>query len=359
MVRPSGIVRTSSRTSRMRGSASTAAVSAAAKRVRSTARHAPAGTRCASAMRMTSEPSRRISSLRSPTAVSSVALRNEFEQTSSPRRSVWCAGVRQAGRISQRSTSSPARASCQAASDPASPPPITVMRPLTRRSAPHAGRRPPRGQRGVGLAVLALELLLPAAALADAAAHRAVALGDLFGDEGGAALGAGHGDRPIPGDELAVGVAAAAEEDLPPARDALEHLPRAAAEAGDARRLRLVQRLHVGALGIPRAAEELAEAAEADLHGPAALLAPLVGDLGRHRLDRAVWGAGEVLRVLAGRVAAAGEELASPSPLDHQLLAALLAGDAGRPLLPLDVAHVALGPLEVARERLPEPAQGG
>ena len=53
------------------------------KASRSTASAAPAGTRASSAHRMISEPSRRISSLRRPTALSSLSPRNEFEHTSS------------------------------------------------------------------------------------------------------------------------------------------------------------------------------------------------------------------------------------------------------------------------------------
>ena len=56
-----------------------------ANRSRSTASAAPAGTRTASATRITSEPSRRISSLRRPTALSSLSLRKELLQTSSAR----------------------------------------------------------------------------------------------------------------------------------------------------------------------------------------------------------------------------------------------------------------------------------
>ena len=81
----SGTSVTSSRTTVMSGWASTSAVTLSANRSRSTASAAPAGTRTSSATRITSEPSRRISSLRRPTALSSLSLRRELLQTSSAR----------------------------------------------------------------------------------------------------------------------------------------------------------------------------------------------------------------------------------------------------------------------------------
>src|SRR5437762_1042429 len=141
-------------------------------------------------------------------------------------------------------------------------------------------------------------------------------------------------------------------------RAALHELALAAAEqAADARGHGLVEGLHVPALGVARAAEELAVAAEAHLHGAAALLADLVRDLGLDRPDGPVVGAPEVLRVLALGVAAAGEELAPPAPLDDHRLAALLAHEVGRALLALHVAHLDLGLLEVLGERPPEAAE--
>ena len=67
---------------------------------RSTASAAPAGTRATSAARITSEPSRRISSLSRPTALSSLSPRNELLQTSSASRSVLWTAVGRTGRIS-------------------------------------------------------------------------------------------------------------------------------------------------------------------------------------------------------------------------------------------------------------------
>jgi hypothetical protein len=64
-----------------------------------------------SAACITSEPARRSSSLRRPTAFTSAAPRIEFEQTSSHRLSVFCAGVRAFGFCSSSSTSIPRSAS--------------------------------------------------------------------------------------------------------------------------------------------------------------------------------------------------------------------------------------------------------
>ena len=51
--------------------------------------------------------------------------RNELEQTSSAQPSVLCGSVARSGRISCRTTGTPACANCQAASEPARPPPMT------------------------------------------------------------------------------------------------------------------------------------------------------------------------------------------------------------------------------------------
>src|SRR5262249_56609923 len=166
------------------------------------------------------------------------------------------------------------------------------------------------GSRRLHLDPAALVLVhahLPAAPLAHAAPDRAVALRHLLGDEGSGAARTRLGDRLVPRHERAVGIAVAAVEGVATARPALVQLSPPADEALDARRHRLEERLDVLALRIPGAAEELAEAAEADLHGPAALLARLVGDLG-------LGGPGLSLLVTPGgggvaalRVAAAGQ----------------------------------------------------
>ena len=87
---------------------------------------APAGTATDLATAITSEPSNSISRLSNPTAWVGASPRNEFEHTSSARSGEACAGEKAAGLDSHSSTSQPACASCQAASHPASPPPITV-----------------------------------------------------------------------------------------------------------------------------------------------------------------------------------------------------------------------------------------
>jgi hypothetical protein len=79
-----GGARISSRRMSMSGSCSSAAVIAAAKPSRSTASAPPAGSLWASAARITSDPSRRISACRRPMALPCASSeRNEFEQTSS------------------------------------------------------------------------------------------------------------------------------------------------------------------------------------------------------------------------------------------------------------------------------------
>src|SRR5436190_2337171 len=74
---------------------------------------------------MMSEPSRRISACRSPTALLVASSeRKEFEHTSSARPSVRCASVILTGRISCIVTGIPDLATCQAASEPARPAPM-------------------------------------------------------------------------------------------------------------------------------------------------------------------------------------------------------------------------------------------
>src|SRR5687768_13491493 len=114
----------SRRSTRILGCAVMAAVTPAENTCRSTARAAPAGTRASSAIRMMSDPIRRISSLRRPTALSSLSPRNELLHTSSASASVWWTAVGRTGRISYSVTSTSMDAACQAASLPASPPPM-------------------------------------------------------------------------------------------------------------------------------------------------------------------------------------------------------------------------------------------
>ena len=122
-----GISSSSSRMISTSGSSSRARVISPAKRSRSTASASPAGTAVRSAERMMSESSRRSSSFRTPCARWGLLLLSELLQTSSARRPVLCAGGIFSGRISYRRTGTPRRAACQAASEPASPPPIMVM----------------------------------------------------------------------------------------------------------------------------------------------------------------------------------------------------------------------------------------
>src|ERR1019366_1697406 len=118
---------TSSRTTRMSGSRSRAAVTAWENLSRSTASACPAGTAVWRAMSISSEPARRISSFSNQGAVFSVSDFSELEQTNSAKFALWWAGVERMGRISNSSTATPRRAHCQAASEPASPAPMMRM----------------------------------------------------------------------------------------------------------------------------------------------------------------------------------------------------------------------------------------
>ena len=84
----------------MPGSASKARVMNPANSPRSTARALPAGTRVAAAAAMIRESSRRISSLSSPTALSTPSARRELLHTNSPRNGDWWAGENFTGFIS-------------------------------------------------------------------------------------------------------------------------------------------------------------------------------------------------------------------------------------------------------------------
>ena len=117
---------TSARSMVTRGWASRRAVISAEKGTRSMASALPAGTAWRSAVAMTRPEAARISQWRRPTAFCSWSSeRKELEQTSSARAAVWWAGVPVAGRISCRTTGTPISAACQAASEPARPPPMT------------------------------------------------------------------------------------------------------------------------------------------------------------------------------------------------------------------------------------------
>jgi hypothetical protein len=121
-----GTPATSARSMATSGWASSRAVTSAEKGSRSIASALPAGRRWRSAVAMISPPACRISQCSRPTAFcSSSSERNEFEQTSSASPAVLCAKVPTTGRISCSTTGRPACATCQAASQPAMPPPMT------------------------------------------------------------------------------------------------------------------------------------------------------------------------------------------------------------------------------------------
>ena len=84
----------------MFGSASTRSVTSLENASRSTDKEPPAGTRVCFAHSTHSEPNRLISSLRSPAAEATRSALKEFEQMSSAKPSVLCAGVLFTGRIS-------------------------------------------------------------------------------------------------------------------------------------------------------------------------------------------------------------------------------------------------------------------
>ena len=126
------------------GCASSAAVTSAEKGSRSMASALPAGRLCRSAVAMISPPAARISQCSRPTAFcSSSSERKEFEQTSSARPPVLWAKVPTTGRISCRTTGTPAEAICQAASEPARPPPTTWMGSIAVMAPPIGQSAPP------------------------------------------------------------------------------------------------------------------------------------------------------------------------------------------------------------------------
>ena len=112
----------------------------------STASALPEGTLHSLAMRSSTHPIASSSALRVPDAVSSASDFSELEHTSSASPSVECAPVIRTGRISYIFTPNPRPSSCNAASQPASPPPTTVtvgfICPL-RPAAPPRGVRTP------------------------------------------------------------------------------------------------------------------------------------------------------------------------------------------------------------------------
>src|SRR5215470_1741438 len=106
------------------------------------------------------------------------------------------------------------------------------------------------------------------------------------------------------------------------------------------------------ALGVARAGEKLAEPPALERHWSAALLAGLVGVRILLGGGLAVRGRrlGQLARVLAFGIIRAGEELAEAPELDRHFRSAFIADLVREDLLPLDVAHVALGGLQVDGE---------
>ena len=92
----------------------------------STANALPAGTALTSAHSISNDPNFRISSFRTPDALSNKFEPNELEQTSSAKKAPVWAPVGVFGRISYNLTLAPLFAACHAASVPAKPPPTTV-----------------------------------------------------------------------------------------------------------------------------------------------------------------------------------------------------------------------------------------
>src|SRR2546429_1120439 len=200
-----------------------------------------------------------MSALRRPWALLSSTDLKELEQTSSAKRSVWCAAVMRTGRISCSVTAMPRSASAQAASLPASPPPTTTAL----RSPPTPPARPPLRSARVRTSGTCVTLPSPwsASPHAEEAAARA-----------------GDRDRPVPRRVVALGIAQASEEVAPLLGAALRQIAHAALRALHAER----HGTRVLAGGEARAREELAVATGLDDHGRAAFLADLVGRLVRH-----------------------------------------------------------------------------
>src|SRR5260221_2895675 len=207
---PEGIDATSPRRMPIRGCDAIASVTRDENRSRPPAGPPPAGTRVSSAARIASDPSRRISSLRRPTALSSLSPRKEFEQTSSARPSVLWTAVGFTGRISYKVTGTLRAATCQAASLPARPPPMMVTRAIWLNDdscgcqflRPHVR------------ALFVVTNQLPPALL-----------GDLLHQERRLALRARLGNRAVPQREIAVWIVRAPEEHLPAAGLALDDVP--------------------------------------------------------------------------------------------------------------------------------------
>ena len=199
---------------------------------RSTASAPPAGTRAHWAQLRISESSRAISALSRPEALVRCSALSELEQTSSEKLSSVWAGECFFGFISTRRTGMPRRASCQAASHPASPAPTTVTLFIFGRAY------------GNALFAVFVHAQVIGVALGVALEHHAAS-----------AIGALVGHRHIPGNKLAGGIILTAVK-MPAA---LAHaLVELAAAFGTGRVNGLEQRLRVLAFGEVGAGEEAA-----------------------------------------------------------------------------------------------------
>src|SRR5579884_184585 len=181
----------------------------------------------------------------------------------------------------------------------------------------------------------------------------AAALFAPLDEERGLALRTGPRNRTLPEGEVTLGIAVAGKEGLPPPGPLLD-------EGSAASFLRTghtgADRLGIFTFGITGAGHKAAEAAVLNHHRLAALLADFVGGgLFLDDLD-AVGSLDELFGVLAVGVAGTGDEAAEAAPFDHHRLAALLASEVGRGLLPLHIAHLDLSPVELFAERLVETA---
>src|SRR5271163_3850557 len=161
----------------------------------------------------------------------------------------------------------------------------------------------------------------------------------------------------VPCGELALRVAAAAEENFPAAAATLEDLAFLAFRARDSGLDRVgLQALDAVAIRVARASEEFAEARAAFDHRLAALFADLVGGRRRRRLQRddALFVARDFAGVGAFGIVRAGEKLAVAAPVDHHVAAVELALETGGQALVLDLGHFLFRVGEVLRERAVE-----
>src|ERR1700674_2776432 len=184
-----------------------------------------------------------------------------------------------------------------------------------------------------------------AASFLRALPSRALALADLLDHPGVGAGRARLADHAVPARELTFGIAAASEEQLALLAAPLQDLAFLAFGTFDpgADRLALPALCPV-AVRIAGASQELAEAGAPAHHRLAALVADLVGGYdGRlARRDLALFVAGELAGVGAGRVVGAGEKLAVAAPFDNHHAAVFLALDIGRQSGALDLGNLFL-----------------